>query len=98
MKKNKILLGQNAERLTLDEIVRIGAEQMLRQALEAEIAAYLSQHSSDTSEKGTSLIVRNGYHDKRNLAVGSGLVEVEVPRTRNRSGAKENFISSLIPP
>lgn len=98
MKKNKILLGQNVERLTLDEIVRIGAEQMLRQALETEIAAYLSQHSSDTSENGKSLIVRNGYHDKRNLAVGSGLVEVEVPRTRNRSGAKENFISSLIPP
>lgn len=98
MKENKILFDPNVERMTLDEIARIGAEQMLRQALEAEIAAYLDKHSSDTKEDGKASIVRNGYHSKRQVAVGSGLLEVEVPRTRNRSGADDNFVSSLIPP
>ena len=91
MKEDKILFGQNVERMTLDEIARIGAEQMLRHALEAEITAYLNQHGSTTNADGKPAIVRNGYHSKRNLAVGSGLLEVEVPRTRNRSGAEENF-------
>jgi len=40
MKENKILLDQKVERLTLDEIARIGAEQMLRQALEADCSLF----------------------------------------------------------
>ncbi len=47
--------------LDLDEIVRRGAQQMLAQALEAEVRAYLEAAKSERDEHGRALVVRNGY-------------------------------------
>jgi transposase-like protein len=83
--------------MQLDEVVRVGAQQMLRAALEAEVNAYLASVRSLRTAEGHPGIVRNGYHRTRKVAVGAGMVKAEVPRTRNRSGNDERFVSSIVP-
>jgi putative transposase len=99
MRKNKFFDTQKLDVLSLDEIARQGAQEMLRMALSAEIGAYLSSVESVVLPDGRSAIVRNGTHRPRFITVGSGQIEAIVPRTRDRRpGAKDNFMSSIIPP
>ena len=99
MKKDtqKLRLKPVEMSVDLDEVVRLGAKQMIAAALQAEIKTYLERFAPTGSDE-QSVIVRNGYHREREIAVGAGLISVEVPRTRNRSGDSENFVSQLIPP
>ncbi|ERP30659.1 transposase [Chitinivibrio alkaliphilus] len=83
--------------LSLDEIARVGAQELLRQALEAEISVYLEKLSGKKRDDGTAGIVRNGYHRSRKVTVGSGTIDVAVPRTRNRSGGRETSPVQLYP-
>lgn len=83
--------------LSVDEIAKVGAQLMLKHALEAEISLFLEDHSHFTTSDGKNLIVRNGYHSSRKVTLGCGNVEVQVPRTRDRSGRKINYQSSIIP-
>jgi len=99
VKKNTFFDTQKLEVLSLDEIARQGAEAMLRVALSAEIDAYISSMSEVVLPDGRPAIVRNGNHRPRSITVGSGQIEAIIPRTRDRrQGAKENFVSSIIPP
>ena len=54
-------------RSILDEIVRDGARQMLAAALQAEVAAYVDQFTDQVDEHGRRLVVRNGYHNEREV-------------------------------
>ena len=63
----------------LDEIVRDGARQMLAAALRAEVAAYVAQFVDQFDESGHRLVVRNGYHQGREVMTAAGAVEVSVP-------------------
>jgi len=51
----------------LDEIVRDGAQQMLAAALKAEVAAYVEQFADQLDDNGHRLVVRNGYHQAREV-------------------------------
>jgi putative transposase len=84
--------------LELDEIARIGAQQMLKNALEAEIQNFLDTRAEYRTVEGLQGHVRNGFHRERGITVGSGTIMVEVPRTRNRLGTDDQFVSKLIPP
>ena len=79
----------------LQTILKNGAQQLLAQAIEAEIASFLVQYNSD-GDKAT--VVRNGYLPERTIQTGLGDIEVKVPKTRDRSQAGINFNSTLIPP
>lgn len=96
---NKIvrLNPEKQELLTLEEIARVGAQKMLKVALEAEIHSFLEGHSGLMGD-GKLSIVRNGYNPAREVTLGMGSIEVKVPRTRNRSGESENYVSAIIPP
>lgn len=82
----------------LDEVVRLGAKQMIAAALESEINAYLDKFTQADDDRTSQDIVRNGYHRERDIAVGAGMITVSVPRTRNQLGESENFVSQLVPP
>jgi len=99
MSKNNTssLTGANLSMLSLDEVARIGAQEMLRVALESEISLYLEQMSEHRLPDGKAAIVRNGYHRSRQVTVGSGTIKATVPRTRNRSSSEETFMSSIVP-
>lgn len=100
----KIVENQEEESIllrSLDDIARAGAQRMLAQALEAEIASHLEAHASVCTQTGTRAVVRNGYGRSRKVSCGAGSLEVRVPRARDlRSVADEKlrFVSRIVPP
>lgn len=98
MRENMFFDNASLENLPLDEIARLGAQAMLKTALNAELDAFMASMSDNRLADGRSAVVRNGYHRARAVTVGSGSVKVSVPRTRRRDGGEDNFVSSIIPP
>ena len=82
----------------LSELVREGTQRIIRQAVEAELGAFLEEHAADRDARGRRAVVRNGYLPSREVLTGIGPVGVRVPRTRDRSGAGRCFRSELLPP
>ena len=87
----------------LDEIVREGARRMLAAALEAEVAAYVAEHTDQVDEHGHRLVVRNGRHQPRRVLTSSGAIEVVAPRVNDKrvdeaTGARARFSSAILPP
>src|SRR2546429_7071074 len=76
--------GKGGSRSLIDEIVREGARRMLAEALRAEVDAYISAFASERDEAGRRLVVRNGYHQSREVLTSAGAVEVTVPRVNDR--------------
>ncbi len=86
----------------LDEIVRDGARQMLAAALQAEVAAYIDAHVGEVDEQGRRLVVRNGYHQPREVTTAAGAVEVRQPRVNDKrtdpvTGERARFSSTILP-
>jgi len=63
-------------RTALDEIVREGARRMLQEALENEVADYLSRMASVRTADGRQAVVRNGFLPARDLVTGAGPVRI----------------------
>jgi putative transposase len=84
----------------LSEVLREGAQRMLAQAIEAEVAEWIDQHSSLKGDNGHQLVVRNGYLPSRKISTGIGQVEVTQPRVLDRRPPEqaEKFSSKILPP
>jgi len=83
----------------LTEILRDGATQMLAQAIEAEVEAWIESRAHVTDENGHRQVVRNGHLPARKIQSGVGAVQVKQPRVRDRRPAedREQFSSSILP-
>ncbi len=86
----------------LDEIVRDGARAMLAAALQAEVAAYVDGYRDEVDEAGHRLVVRNGYHESREVTTAAGAVPVRQPRVNDRrvdetTGERRRFSSAILP-
>ena len=68
----------------LDELAREGARRMLAAALQAEVAAYIEQCADELDADGRRLVVRNGYHQPREVATAAGAVPVRAPRVNDK--------------
>ena len=91
-----------AGRSLLDEIVRDGARQMLAAALRAEVSAYIDAHAHEVDEDGRRLVVRNGYHQPRDILTAAGAVEVTAPRVNDKridpdTDERQRFSSTILP-
>ena len=86
----------------LTGILREGAQKLLAQAIEAEVAAHLETHQELRDAEGHRLVVRNGHKDERELQTGVGPVKVRQPRVNDRRidehGQRMRFTSSILPP
>jgi len=82
--------------LSLDEIVREGARRMLVAALNAEAGEYVEKFQSLRDDKGHRWVVRHGKAEPRKVTLGSGTIEVQAPRVRDRR-ADEHFSSKILP-
>jgi transposase-like protein len=87
----------------IDEIVREGARRMLAEALQAEVDAYVAQLAGERDENGRRLVVRNGYHQSREVLTSAGAVEVTAPRVNDKrtdadTGERKRFASAILPP
>ena len=76
--------GKDGSRSLIDEIVREGARRMLAEALQAEVDAYIAQFTAERGENGRRLVVRNGYHQGREVLTSAGAVEVTAPRVNDK--------------
>jgi transposase-like protein len=86
----------------LDEIVRDGARQMLAAALWAEVAAYIEAHADQLDAQGHRLVVRNGFHQPREVMTAAGAVPVRAPRVNDKrideaTGERKRFSSAILP-
>lgn len=82
----------------LTELLRSGARDLIRQAVEAELGAMLSEYEDLKLIDGRPAIVRNGYLPERTIQTGIGDVTVKVHKVRDRSGSGIHFQSHLLPP
>lgn len=86
----------------LTQVLRDGAQKLLAQAVEAEVAAYVERHADQRDERGHRLVVRNGHKDERQIQTGIGPVAVRQPRVDDRrvdaEGRRIRFTSSILPP
>ena len=90
--------GRDASADPLTEMLRAGAQQLIRQAVESELQELLAQHSERRTEDGKAGVVRNGYLPERELQTGVGPVTVRVPKVRAKTGEPVSFRSALVPP
>ncbi len=84
----------------LTEILRRGAQQMLAQTIETEVAEWIAQHAHLTDEAGRRQVVRNGHLPQREITTGVGPVKVRQPRVLDRRSKDEaeSFSSKVLPP
>jgi len=86
----------------LDELAREGARRMLAAALEAEVAAYIDEHSGEVDGDGHRLVVRNGRAVPRSVTTSAGAIEVHAPRVNDKrvdeaTGERARFSSAILP-
>jgi putative transposase len=79
-------------------VLRQGAQRLLAQAIEVEVAMLLARDTDRRDIEGRQAIVRNGYLPERDVQTGIGAVRGKLPRVRDRSGAGIRFHSALLPP
>jgi putative transposase len=84
----------------LTDLLRAGAQQLLAQAIQAEVDAYLDARSELRDEAGRHQVVRNGYLPERTITTGVGPVGVRQPRVHDRRPPqqREKFSSAILPP
>ena len=86
---------------SLTEILRNGACALLTQAVEAEVAGFLTKHADLKTEGGLSRVVRHGHLPEREIMTGIGPVSVRQPRVRDREaadGERIRFSPTILPP
>ena len=91
----------NLENIALDplsELLRLGAQELIAQAVETELQVLLDQYKDVRLLDGRKAVVRNGFLPSRTVQTGIGDVDVKVPKVRDRSDAGVKFNSNLLPP
>jgi transposase-like protein len=93
-------LPLDSQKDVLTDVLRQGATQLLAQAIQAEVAAYLEARSHLRDEAGRHQVVRNGSLPQRTILTGIGPVEVQQPRVQDRRPReqREKFSSAILPP
>ena len=81
----------------LEDLVRRGAQEMLRRALEEEVDAFLGRGRHERS--GRFRGYRNGHAPERSVGSGLGTVVVKAPRVRDvpPEVAPEGYHSAILP-
>ena len=84
----------------LTDLLRQGAQQLLAQAIEAEVADWIDRHQDCRDDAGRRQVVRNGHLPERTITTGVGPVTVKQPRVQDRRPAelREKFSSAILPP
>lgn len=83
---------------SLTELLKQGAQKLLREALETEVEIELERLSSRRTHCGLAGVVRSGYQPERQIQSGIGPITVKVPKIRARDGEPVSFRSALVPP
>ncbi len=91
--------GDITARDALTEILRTGAQKMLKAAIEQEVSDYVNDRTDIIDELGRRLVVRNGSLPEREILTGVGPVAVSQPRVRDKRHPvdREIFTPGILP-
>lgn len=86
---------------SIDELIRNGAQRIIRAALESEVDAFIDYYENIRDKKGHKVVVRNGFMPERELLTPCGSVTIKQPRVDDR-GLKshevdDRFTSAILP-
>ena len=97
---NLVPFPRESSRDVLTQVLHDGACEMLRKAIEAEVAGYLGAREHLVDDVGHRVVVRNGHLPARKIQTPLGDVPIKQPRVRDRrpAGDRETFQSSILPP
>ena len=100
MSKNTVVELKDRDTIAdpLTEMLRTGARQLIRKAVELELQDLLEQHSERRTADGRAGVVRSGYLPERELQTGMGPVTIRIPKVRANTGEPVTFRSALVPP
>ena len=100
MNKDNVVSLSGRETISdaVTDLLKTGAQQLLQQAIEAELQQFMQQFEQRRLEDGRACVVRNGHQPERELQTGIGPVSVKIPKVRARSGEPATFRSALVPP
>jgi hypothetical protein len=83
--------NEAGQRSLLDEIDRDGARQMLAAAWQAEVAAYVEQFADQRDDNVRRLVLRNGYHQPREVLTAAGHRAAGQRRVDPETGERRGF-------
>lgn len=89
---------QSEMSLSLEELIRRGARELIQKAIEVEVRELLADYENVKMLGGQRAVVRNGYLPERQVLTAVGPVDVRIPKVRDRSGGGVKFNSALVPP
>ena len=91
--------AQFAVRDVLTEVLRTGAQQMLKEAIEREVADYIDDRKDIVDESGRRLVIRNGHLPEREIMTGLAPIAVSQPRVRDKRSfeQREMFNPGVLP-
>lgn len=100
MIKNNVVELKDRDTITdaLTEMLKTGAQQLIHQAVEAELTEFLEPYTDRLTSDGKAVVVRNGYLPEREILTGIGPVTVKIPKVRSKEGMPVTFHSALVPP
>ena len=83
----------------LTDILRSGAQKMLKAAVEQEVSDYINERTDIVDENGRRYVVRNGSLPEREILTGVGPIAVSQPRVRDRRSPanRELFTPGILP-
>ena len=85
----------------LTEVLRACARQLLAQAVELEVEAFLAERAGLKLPDGRARLVRHGHAPEREVQTGIGAVAVARPKVRDRGAAEGEdrirFTSAILP-
>ena len=83
----------------LTEVLRAGARELVRHAVEAEVAALLAAYEDHRTEAGRRRLVRHGHGPEREILTGIGPVPVRRPKVRDRGPGEDRirYSSRILP-
>ena len=103
MKKDTVVELKKPEVIAEDPLMKVlrrGAREMLKCALEAEVEEFLARFDEIRDSSGKRLVIRNGYKRERTIQTGIGDIPVMAPRVadRRKDESRIRFSSSILPP
>jgi putative transposase len=68
----------------LTAVIRAGAKELLRTAIQADVSTLIAEHAHLPDEEGRQCLVHHGFLPEREVMTGVGTVPVQVPQVRDR--------------
>ena len=86
--------AQFAIRDVLTEVLRTGVQQMLKEAIEREVADYIDDRKDIVDESGRRRVIRDGHLPEREIMTGLGPIAVSQPRVRDKRSSEQREVFS----